>query len=169
MRKKTLISVGLLLVTSLLFDGCWALGVSQKDYDAVVAERDAAQAEVTMTSIRADLAAAEDKIATLESDLATAQAEIESLEERMNKAAVYAEILIGANQLTEESPEEETKELYNKMQAAGNEELTAKWETSGQLWRGVETGEATEEEAMAAWFDWLDYIYNLISEVLQAE
>ena len=167
MRKKILIGVALLLVASLLLSSC-AQGISQKDYDAVVAERDAAQAEL-LTSLRDGLAAAEAQIATSENDLATAQAEIESLEERMNKAAVYAEILIGANQLTEESPEEETKELYNKMQAAGNEELTAKWETSGQLWRGVETGEATEEEAMAAWFDWLDYIYNLISEVLQAE
>jgi len=166
MRKKNLIGVALLLVASLLLSSC-VPGVSQKDYDAAVAERDAAQAE--LTSLRADLAAAEDQIATSESDLAMAQAEIESLEDMMAKAAAYAEILLGASQLTEESPMEEMMELYDKMQAIEDEELIAKWETSGQLWQAVETGEATEEEAMAAWFDWTNYVYSMIFESLRAE
>jgi len=166
MRKKILIGVALLLVASLLLSSC-AQGVSQKDYDAVVAERDAAQAE--LTSLRDGLAAAEAQIATSENDLATAQAEIESLEERMAKAAAYTEIIIGANQLTEESPMEEMVELYNRMEATGDEELTAKWETSGQLWQAVETGEATEEEAMAAWFDWTNYVYSMLLELLRTE
>jgi len=76
---------------------------------------------------------------------------------------------MGASQLTEESPMEEMMELYDKIQAIGDEELTAKWETSGQLWRAVETGEATEEEAMAAWFDWTNYIYGMILELLRTE
>jgi len=166
MRKKNLIGVALLLVASLLLSSC-VPGVSKKDYDAAVAERDAAQDE--LTSLRADLQAAEAQIAMSESDLATAQAEIESLEERMTKAAAYAEILLGANQLTEESPMEEMMELHEKIQAIGDEELTAKWETSGQLWQAVETGEATEEEAMAAWFDWTNYIYSMILELLRTE
>jgi len=166
MRKKTLIGVALLLVASLLLSSC-APGVSKKDYAAAVAELDAAQAE--LTSLRADLQAAEAQIATSESDLATAQTEIGSLEEMMAKAAAYAEILMGASQLTEESPMEEMMELYDKIQAIGDEELTAKWETSGQLWRAVETGEATEEEAMAAWFDWTNYIYGMILELLRTE
>ena len=167
MRKKILIGVALLLVASLLLSSC-AQGISQKDYDAVVAERDAAQAEL-LTSLRDGLAAAEAQIAMSESDLATAQAEIENLEERMTKAAAYAEIIIEANQLTEESSMEEMEEIYNRMEATGDEELTAKWETSGQLWQAVETGEATEEEAMAAWFDWTNYAYSRILESLRIE
>ena len=166
MRKKILIGVALLLVASLLLSSC-VQGVSLKDYDAVVAERYAAQAE--LTSLRDGLAAAEAQIAMSESDLATAQAEIENLEERMTKAAAYAEIIIEANQLTEESSMEEMEEIYNRMEATGDEELTAKWETSGQLWQAVETGEATEEEAMAAWFDWTNYAYSRILESLRIE
>lgn len=45
MKKKGLIGVGLLLV-SLLLLGASCIGVSQDDYDAVVAERDAAQSEL---------------------------------------------------------------------------------------------------------------------------
>jgi phytoene dehydrogenase-like protein len=45
MKKLILVGVALLMVTSLLLSAC-AGGVSQEDYDAVIAERDAAQAEL---------------------------------------------------------------------------------------------------------------------------
>lgn len=46
MKKKTVMVGGLLSVLSLLFSAC-ATGIAQEKYDAVVAERDAAQAEIT--------------------------------------------------------------------------------------------------------------------------
>ncbi len=45
MKKKVVIAVTLLLVSSLLLGAC-AAGVTQENYDAVVAERDAVQAQI---------------------------------------------------------------------------------------------------------------------------
>ncbi len=56
MKKKAVITVALLIVLSLLLGAC-AAGVAQEDYDAVVAERDAAQAQIAalQTSVSGDM------------------------------------------------------------------------------------------------------------------
>jgi len=116
MKKKALTGVAVLLASAVLLSGC-AAGISQEDYDAVVGERDASQAQVS--SLEAKLALAEEQIATLESDLAAAQgqittlqsdssvaqAEVKNLEESISKIVAYVDILIElASELNEESP-----------------------------------------------------------------
>jgi hypothetical protein len=83
MKKKTLIGIGLVLLVSLLV-GCG--GVSQDEYDAVIADKDAAltqetslqsqltTANTTKTKAETDLVAATAAKAKAEADLATAQA-----------------------------------------------------------------------------------------------
>ena len=79
MKLKALIGVALLLVLSLMLSGCTA-GVSQEDYDALVAERDAAQAQM------GDLTAVQAQVATLQDDLTEAQAQIQTLQSAYDKA-----------------------------------------------------------------------------------
>jgi len=83
MRRKALIALALLVVATLLV-GCG--GVSQEEYDAAVAGKDTAQAQVTdlqsklttantaKTKAETDLAAANTAKAKAEADLVTAQA-----------------------------------------------------------------------------------------------
>ena len=69
------------LLVSLLVVGC---GVPQEEHDAVLAEQDAAQAEVT--SLQSDLDKAQGQIETLESDVTKAQSQIEALESDVAEA-----------------------------------------------------------------------------------
>ena len=83
MKKKTLMGMVLVLVSSLVLGGC-ARGVSQETYDAVLAERDAAQgdlatAEVEVETLQADLTTTEAEVETLQADLAEKQNQVESL------------------------------------------------------------------------------------------
>ena len=71
MKGRDLIGIALLLVSSLVLGGC-ADGVSQEDYEAIVAERDAARAEVV-----------------------TLQSELASLERKMARAKALAEVVSG--------------------------------------------------------------------------
>ena len=73
-KKIILIGTALLLVVPLLS----ACGVPQEDLDDAIAERDAAQAQVT--SLQSDLAAAESALAAAESDLAAAESAKDSAE-----------------------------------------------------------------------------------------
>ena len=76
MKRKVIVAMVLLLVSSLALGGC-AAGVSQAEYDSVVAERDAAFAEIA--SLQADIATAEDEIRVLTAEVADLQAQIEAL------------------------------------------------------------------------------------------
>lgn len=80
---------------SLLLVSC---GVPKEDYEAVVAERDAAQIQVE--SLQSDLA-------TTESDLAAARSTIEVQEQTLAKAEAFAEVLstFFFPLITEEVPE----------------------------------------------------------------
>lgn len=71
--------IGISLVVAMVFLFLLGCGVPQEDYDAVVAERDAAQTQVA--SLESDLAATEADLATAESDLAAAQAQVSQLED----------------------------------------------------------------------------------------
>lgn len=70
------VGVALLLVASMVLTAC-SSGVSQEDYDAVVAERDLAEAVLAQAQV--DLAAAEDEIADLQDQVADLEAEIKAL------------------------------------------------------------------------------------------
>ena len=74
--KKKYISLGfILLMVLLIFSSC---SIAQDKYDAVVSERDAAEAEAA--SLQSDLDAAQAEAASLQSDLDAAQAEAASLQ-----------------------------------------------------------------------------------------
>jgi predicted small secreted protein len=78
MRRKALIALALLVVATLLV-GCG--GVSQDEYDAAVAGKEAAEAQVTdlqskLTKAQSDLTAATAAKTKAEADLATAQASL---------------------------------------------------------------------------------------------
>ena len=77
----------LLLVGILIFVGGCTDAVTQEEYDAAVAERDAAEAQVA--SLQGDLAAAvaerdatEAQVVSLQSDLAAAERELATVEEQ---------------------------------------------------------------------------------------
>jgi len=112
MKRKLLIGMVLLLVSSLTLVGC-AAGVTQEEYDAVVAERDAAQAQA----------------ATLEAELAEAQAQIAELEANAAQAATYAEFMAlwmsGTQLETEEEMQAYNEELQSGLEALDDAELSA--------------------------------------------
>ncbi len=91
MKKVLLIGIGLVIL-ALVLPAC---GIPQEEYDTVLSERDAAQAEITLlknnldaanaqvTSLHSNLSEAKVRINILESDVAEAQSQIESLESRV--------------------------------------------------------------------------------------
>lgn len=149
----TVIVVVMVLLLTLSVASCALTGVSKEEYDKVVAERDGAKAQVT----------------SLQSELSEVEAESQSFEGLLAKAAVYAEALQAANAMGEETTEEESIAVWNKIEATGDEELKAKWQTMGELWQKSMEGEATEEEAMAAWMEWLDYAFSQLFNILTVE
>jgi len=95
MRKKVFIGVALLLVATMLA-ACG--GIPQEDYDAVVADKDAAEAKVTSltsqltaakseaTKAKSDLAAAQSELTAAQSDLEAAQSELASAKSAASSA-----------------------------------------------------------------------------------
>lgn len=142
----TVIVVVVVLLLALSVASCALTGVSKEEYDNVVAERDEAKAQVT----------------SMQSKLSEVEAESQSFEEMLAKAAVYAEAIQAANTMDEETTEEESMAVWNKIEATGDEELKAKWQKSME-------GEATEEEAMAAWMEWSDYAFSQLFNILTVE
>jgi len=87
MKSKLLTAIVLLLVVSFL-PGC---GVAQEEYDAALAERDAAEAEVT--SLQSDLGKAQSQIDTLESELSKVQGQNKTLQSDLDKAQALSTTL----------------------------------------------------------------------------
>ncbi len=121
MKRKLLIGMALVLM-SLLLVGCGGW-VAREDHEAVIAERDAAQTEVT--SLQGDLGKAQSQIETLESDLSKAESQIKTLQDELTPVAedppeaFVMEVLMGA-QTEEVQTEEEaaaTIELANTQSA----------------------------------------------------
>lgn len=88
MIKRWLTVVLMLLSASLLVAGC---GIPQEEYDAVIAERDAAKTQVTsqqmeIQTLQDDLAESQNQTETLEGDVAEAQSQIESLQSSVSAA-----------------------------------------------------------------------------------
>ena len=76
------------LLVPWLVVGC---GISEEVYNAVVAERDATQAQVQ--SLQGDLTEAQAQIKSLQGDLAEAQTEVQAAKERMLQAKTNAEVV----------------------------------------------------------------------------
>jgi len=74
--KLLIIGMSLLLILSLALVGC-STGISQEEYDAVVAGRDAANAD--LAEAQADLQAAQAQIVSLQGNITALQAEIATL------------------------------------------------------------------------------------------
>ncbi len=79
MRKRTLLFVVTLVLSLLVMTGC----VAQADYDAVVAERDSIQAQLTSTVAERDKARAQVTSTTAERDKARAQ--VNSLQNELDE------------------------------------------------------------------------------------
>ncbi len=114
MKGRGLIGIALLLVSSLVLGGC-ADGVSQDDYEAIVAERDAARAEVV-----------------------TLQSELASLEGKMARAKALAEVVSGLfvpaltgelEQISENESMRYFLEWRDKVEASGDPLVQDKFET----------------------------------------
>lgn len=153
MKKIVTIIVVVVLLLALSVVSCALTGVSKEEYDKVVSEQDELKSQVT----------------SLQSELNKVEAESQSFEGMLAKAAVYAEALQAANTIDEETTEEEYMAVWNKIEATGDEELKAKWQTMGELWQKSMEGEATEEEAMAAWLEWSDYAFGQLFNILTVE
>lgn len=108
-----MIGIALLLISSLMLGGC-ADGVSQEDYEAMVAERDAARAEVV-----------------------TLQSELASLERQMTQAKALAEVVSGLfvpaltgelEKISENESMRYFQEWYDKVEASGDPLVQDKFE-----------------------------------------
>jgi hypothetical protein len=123
MKGKLLIGIVLLLVSSLALVGC-TTGVSQEDYDAVVAERDAAQAQIV------------------------------ELEANAAQAAAYAEFMVfwmGGTELeTEEEMQAYDEEMQSRLEALDDAELSAMVEEMMEDWATMMAEGKSEEEIMMA-------------------
>jgi len=150
----------LLLVSSLALVGC-AAGVSQEEYDAVVAERDAAQAQVV----------------TLEADVAEAQAQVAELEANAAQAAAYAEFMVwwmGGTELeTEEEMQAYDEELQSRLEALDDAELSAMVDEMMEDWATMMAEGKSEEEIMMASMELImgieSHIVGKITEALGVE
>ena len=160
MKRKLLIGIGLLLVSSLALGGC-AAGVSQEEYDAVVAERDAAQAQVV----------------TLEADVAEAQAQVAELEANAAQAAAYAEFMAfwmsGTQLETEEEMQAYGEEMQSRLVAMDDAELSALVEALMEAEEPMIAEGKSQEEIMVANMELImgisSHILGKIAEALGVE
>ncbi|MGB2584008.1 MAG: hypothetical protein WBC89_07640 [Dehalococcoidia bacterium] len=154
--KAKLLGVGiaLLLVAGMVFVGC-SSGISQEDYDAVVAERDVAETA---------LAAAEDQIADLQDQIAGLEDEIAQL-----KAGQVPALLSVVDELAalRTAPDMNAKVaafagLGTAVGAVGDDDLDA-------LLQGVVVGGMQSDEAGAeATLDMAAYMLGVCAEAVAA-
>lgn len=109
MKVRVFIGVVLPLVLLLVLSGC-ATGIPPEDYDAAVAERDTAQAE---------LEAAQRQVETLQSDLTVAQAQMQDLQSEYDKTR--SDLLEGIKQSELKNPT--WQELKEFLQLDDTDEL----------------------------------------------
>jgi len=160
MNRKLLIGVVLLLVSSLTLVGC-AAGVTQEEYDAVVAERDAAQAQVV----------------TLEADVAEAQTQVAELEANAAQSTAYAEFMVfwmGGPQLeTEEEMQAYDEEMQSRLVALDDAELSTMVGEMMEDWGTMMAEGLSQEEIMMAMMELImgieSHILGKITEALGVE
>ena len=136
---KKCVLVGVILSTFLLVVGC---GIAQEDYDTVVAERDATQAQITslqsdLSQAQSDLTTAEDNLAETESDLNQAQSDLTTMEDNLTETESYL------------------NQVENKLQAIDTEavHLARNAEFLSEVNALIETDWPTPEDSIFAWED----------------
>ena len=174
--KKGWFLVGIIfLLVPWLMVGC---GVSEEVYNAVVAERDAALAQVT--SLQSDLAAAQSQFQTLQSEVeelesayAEQQSEVEKLEgqlsraesdyntvkQKVDKGKPYAEILEKFYFLPPfDMTTEDILRLSSMIDYTGNIELKAKY----AAWMDATTQQQYDEAYLEFWFSVWGGLYEAL-------
>ena len=148
MKGKILIFMALVLLSSLVVVGCDE-GVSQEDYDEVVAERDAALS---------DLAEAEDQIEELADDIA--------------QAASYSDFMafwMGERPETEEGMQAYGMEMASKLAALDDPELTAMFDEMTQTSETLMAEGLTYEEMMMAMMeDYMAVFSHIMGKIAEA-
>jgi hypothetical protein len=138
-----------MLSAFLLFAGC---GVPQENYDAVLDERDAAQAEVS--SLESELDKVESNLERTKSDLAEAGGQIESLQ---------SDLALAEEQLTEREAAFGQLLFFDDFEDADTEgwNLMEGWSVTQQddnhVLKGVVQGMEHAHGNIIASYDWPDY------------
>ena len=146
MKRKLLIGMVLLLVSSLALVGC-AAGVTQEEYDAVVAERNAAQSQIV------------------------------ELEANAAQAAAYAEFMAlwmsGTQLETEEEVQAYGEEMQSRFEALDDAELSAMVEEIMEAEETMMAEGLSDEEIMMASMELVmgieSHILGKIAEALGVE
>jgi len=146
MKRRLLTGMVLLLVSSLALVGC-AAGVSQEEYDVVVAERDAAQSQIV------------------------------ELEANAAQAAAYAEFMAlwmsGTQLETEEEMQAYDEEMQSRLEALDDAELSAMVEEMMGDWATMMTEGLSQEEITMASMELImrieSHIVGKITEALGVE
>lgn len=144
-RRQVIYRLAPLLILFFLV-GCQAT-VPQEEYDLVVADLAASQAEVTrlegeMATLQADLEVAQDQIADLQQELddlqnqgTDAEVQLRDLQERVDKAVLAGEILdvlvraaLGSETLSDEEAIQLFVDLSGKVEASDDAELQQKFQ-----------------------------------------
>ena len=153
MVKKAFLVGAMLLLAALLASGC---GVPIEDYEAAVAERDSALAE--LQPVRGELNTTQTELQSVRSELNTTQAELQSVRGELN--ITQAELQAMRNQPAVARYTQEEVEYFLEI-ALGSEysgtHLLAKW--SGEIRISV-SGDPTEEDLTA-----LDNVIDDINEL----
>lgn len=156
----------------LFLAGCQAT-VPQEEYDQVVADLAASQAEVTrlegeMTALQGELEDAQSQIDSLQQELddlqsqgTDAELQLRDLQERADKAVLAGEILdvlvraaLGAETLTDEEAIQLFLDLSSKVEDSGDPELQQKFQAVVLSFGG-------EQEAI----ELIQYLIQVISEL----
>ena len=108
--------IGILLMVVMVLPLLLGCGIPQEEHDAVLAERDAAQAQVA--SLQSELDNAQNQVGTLESDLAKAESEVETLESDLSQAKDQVESLqssVAATQTEYNTFKSDLKSAYTSL------------------------------------------------------
>ena len=179
MGRKLLIGVLVLLVVAAgVGIGC-TTGVSQAEYDAVVAERDTLQAQ--LDALQGDYDTLQAQLDALQGDYDSLQDLLDTLQADVAQGADYALILdmfsdvgrvhygMEAKYLTGD-PEDPAiweawwNDLTELVEATGDEELIGLFQTYGEMRDDPGT---TEEELMAMWMAIEDYLVSAVLGTLE--
>ncbi len=156
MKRKVIVAMVILLASSLALGGC-AAKVSQELYDSVVAERNAAQAEIA--NVVAERDAAQTRIVDLVAERDAAQAEVASLV--AERDAAQPEI---ANLVAEiANLEAEIENLQSQIETLSTTTLVEEaWDEAQQRYATLRENIGFDLEELASWLElpakptWLD-------------
>ena len=160
MVKRWFVVGLILLLMSLLAVGC---GIPQEEHDAVVGERDSAQAEVQsvrseLQSVQSELDTAKSELQSVQSELDTAKSELQSVEGELNTAK--SELQSGKDDLS-------AARLTIKAQEQAMAKAKTEAEIINALFVPVLKGEEGEIDPISFLFEWRDKVEATDDAVLK--